>query len=221
MKPIIVLLAILILFLSACSPAAATPVVSVTPENTSTPTVTSTPRPTNTPQPTPTPVDTSTPTPMPEDVIASIQHNYAAFILAQTEAVLLNETADRVNTGKLTGFDSLGAVIAAGMLSKVVDESLPQVVQLDALKDNWAEIMSNHAKTRALLTKWLNKEIDSGAVVQGMTPILAAIDATMKNAEEVLSRQYGISRDALAKIREDAKKSLADAFSTKTPTAKP
>ena len=225
MKPLALLLSLLLFVLSACVPAAPTatptPTITTTPQPTSTPTLTATPTNTQTPMNTPTPVATSTLTPMPEEVKNSIRQNYMGLLMIQFEANLLNETATKVSTGELQGFESFGALIVVAALFKAGSDNYPKIVQLAPLKDSWAKMLTIHDQTRGILAQWINKEINSGNVIEQLKGYLSDLESTMQKVDGILSSQYGMRKSDLTKMRQDAMTSMKNIYATKTPTAKP
>ena len=74
-----------------------------------------------------------------------------------------------------------------------------------------------HESTKRLLSRWYNKEIDSGDVLVEVEPILAEADQIMTDFEQELSSTYGFDPEELKKVRDEAVQTMDHIFD-KTPT---
>ncbi len=188
--------------------------------NTPIPLSTFTPLPTSTSQPTntATPVATVTPTAIPDALKNSILQAYKLLILIQIDTNLLQETATRVNTGELSGFQSLGAVIALAALVNAVDQAIPEIQAPEQIKPQWDEAIVVHNQTKDILARWFNKDIDSSAVLDEVKPLITGIENTLSSVDNTLSKMYGFDPNELQKVRDDAIASVNEIWNTPTPT---
>ena len=211
----IYLLILLVVLVSACSSTTETQVISSTKiVELPTPTKTITPRPTVTPTFTP----TVTPTSIPEDVKNQILHAYKIMIFIEVEVNLLQEFAEKVNSGELSGFDSLGSMIVVAAFVEAIDQIIEETTIPDLFNPFWENAIPIHESTKDLLAKWFNKEIDSSAVLSEVAPYIDQINLTMDGLDQELSLKYGIETDELKAVREESVSSMDELFTTATPT---
>ena len=212
-KPIVKCV-ILIFLISACSPAKPivvpnaftdTPTRQV-PTNTQLPTSTYTPEP------------TLTQTPISQDERDILSQAYKIMLFIYLDLNMLSETANKINSGELSGFDAFGALFSQIALINAVDEAIPVTTVPNAITKDWEDATSIHEVTKEIVSKWWNKEIDSGEVMVQVSSYLDVIDKTMKSVEKDLARMFGGSARDLEKIREDAIQEFYGIFSTPTPT---
>ena len=152
------------LFLSACSPR----IVRVTPTMTKAPTETNTPHPTLTITPsitssptlTPTFTETPTPTKIPEELRNQIIQSYGTMLFIQANLVLLDETAQRVQSGELSGFDTLGAMIAIAAFVNAIDEAIPEIEPPKPFNSYWEDMLTIHKELKSIIRRWFNDEIE-------------------------------------------------------------
>ena len=216
---------LLLVTLAACSPAAATPSQPITlPTNVPTqtpvpasPTPTPPPTDTPTPPPTATPQPTPTATPLSDELRTEVINAYKIMLLIQIDANLINETAARVNSGELTGFDSLGALIAVAALVSVVDKAIPETEVPSLLQPFWDQVLPVHDQCKDIVARWFNKEITSTDVLAEMEPLLAAIDTILDETDQTLATEYGFDPQELQDQRDEAIQQINAALNTPTP----
>ena len=213
-------LAFLVILLTACSPSSSMPVV--TPTQTQVP-PSATPTLTATPTHTPTPTSTATPSPTPTLVPISTEEQglilqaYKIMLFIQLDANMLDQVATKVNAGELTGFNSLGGLIALAAVINAVDEAIPQTTTPEIFSPYWEQALSIHAATKDLTAKWFNKEIDSSVVLDDVAPYLEQIEKIMDDLDKELASSYGFNLQDMKKYREDAIQSFNGIFGTPTP----
>lgn len=151
-------------------------------------------------------------TPLPEQLSEQIEQTYTILVLIEANAELLNESALRVQSGQLDGFEGLGAVFAVAALIAAVDESIPQTVPPDPLRSAWNGATVVHQQTKDLAGRWLDKQVDSAQVVAEIEPLLTSIGEILTQAEAALGTEYGFDSDMLTREREDTIDSLPDVF---------
>ena len=132
-------------------------------------------------------------------------------------AELLNETATRVKSGELAGFDTLGALIALAAFVNAVDEGFAEVTPPELLVSSYEDALAVHNQIKDIFARWWDDQIDAAAVLQEMEPVLQAIDQTARTAEEILAREYGQDPDELTRIRQELIDSIPDIFATPEP----
>jgi hypothetical protein len=205
----------LIILITSCTPLSSSP--KVTPTNTpifptATPSPSLTPTLTHTPQPTP------TLTPIPAEEKEAVIQAYRIMLFIQIGANLLKNTATKVVTGELTGFDSFGAIIALSAFVNAVEEAIPQTKVPSIITSYWDQVLPVHTAIKDILSRWVNKEIDSNIVVKEIDPYLKQIEKIMDSMEKKLASSYGFDAKEMNKTREEAIQSMDAIFSTSTPT---
>ena len=175
------------------------------------------PAPSHTPEP---PPPSSTPSPLPEEISEAIRQTYLAIFLIQIDAQLVEEAASRTQSGDLTGFEQVGALLAIAALIEGVDQSLAEIMPPESLTDHLGDARLVHGQTKSLLAEWFNDEIDSAEVSAGMGPILLDAERVIAGAEQTLAEVFGFDLDQLAEERQETLDSLPDIFeSTPTPSS--
>jgi len=170
------------------------------------------------PQASPTPTSppavqpTPTATPLPEGLSEQIEQTYTILVLIQFNAHLLSETATRVQSGELEGFEALGALLAVAALIGTVDESIPQTVSPDVVDPAWNSAIIVHEQTKQLAARWLDKEVDSGQVVAEMQAVLRDIDEILTSAEAALGTEYNLDSNLLTQKRQEIINTLPEIF---------
>lgn len=220
-----IIIPIIALILSACSVGQATNVLpSATIESvvtsTSIPISTFTVMPTETSMPTNTPElsPTLTPTQLPDLLKNEILQAYKILLFVQINANLLKETAIRVNSGELSGFESFGTVVAVASLVNAVDEAIAENTPPKQLQIQWDKALDIHSQTKDILSRWFNKEIDSSVVLTEIEGPVIEIEDILSSVDKELSKMYGFDLDELQKVRDEAIVSINQIFNTPTPT---
>lgn len=179
-----------------------------------------TPSPTSSVTPTPPATPSLAPSPLPDDLSESIKQSYLAIFLIRVDAELVNEAADRTQSGDLTGFDQVGALLAIAAVMEGVDQSLPEITPPEPLQTYWEEARSVHEQTKEILGDWFNDELDSAEVLIRMESVLLTAEGIIENVEETLARDFGFDLEQLTEERQEILESLPEIFeSTSTPSA--
>src|SRR3990172_5518773 len=136
--------------LTACSPSSSVmpSTVSAIPSATLALTQAMTLTPSITPSPTLTPIPTGTPTPtqIPEELRNQIIQSYGIVLFVQATLELLDETAQRVKSGELSGLDSFGALIVIAAFVNAIDEAIPEIDPPPPIDYYWEDILNIHAE---------------------------------------------------------------------------
>jgi hypothetical protein len=166
-----------------------------------------------------TPSPSATPTPLPDDMREAIMQTYKGMLLVQLNANFLKETASKVNKGELGGFESLGAVIAVAALISGTQQAFEVIQPPEILTTDWQQAQKVHEATKDILIRWLDKDIDSGDVLNEIAGPLNEIEAALSSADHELSIRYGIDEAELRSERAAVMTSVGEIFAT--PTAIP
>lgn len=173
---------------------------------------------------TPLPTDTLEPAPpattLPDDLVKQIEQTYKALVLVQAAGEMLNETAIRIQAGELEGLESFGYLIAVGAIAKGVDESIAEMSPPDLLAAELEDAKAVNNEVRLVISRWLDKEIDSSQVVEEMEPLLVSIDDIVTKAEKILAEEFGRDPEELSEQRREAMESVSEIFDA-TPTPEP
>ena len=198
-----------------------------TPKPTATFTPTQTPKPTDTAAPptdTPTLTITLTPTPqpIPAEMLTQITTTYMIMIMAQMNTEMVAEMARRVASGELSGFDSLGAMIAVSAFIGAVLEAMPSKTPPAFWQPYWDEVEAIHSAVAGLVKRWWDKEIDSGEVLKQIGPLKESLVSALSAAEERLAQEYDVAdaRES-AQVREEAMSAVQGIFPTTAPSEQP
>lgn len=148
-----------------------------------------------------------------------VEQTYKALVLVQATAELLSETAKRVQSGELEGFESFGSLIAIGAIASGIDESLPQITPPDYLASDVRAAISLNDDIQALLSRWFDSEIDSTVVLEEIDPLLIEIDSLLTEAEEKLARESDLDAETLERTRQEAMESISEVFETTPDTS--
>jgi hypothetical protein len=223
-KKCVLTMLVLSLVLPSCAPDVSTTPTPQQEEEAEVPTVTPTselptiiPEPTVTPSPTSTPSPIPTPTSLPEDVRESILQTYKVMLFVQFNTNLLNETAIKVNTGELAGFESFGALLAVASMVNAVEEAIEEFEPDEMLSDYWRKAEDVHDRTKELVSKWFNQEIYSDDVLEEIDDLLIDIENTLSQVDRDLAEAYGFEQAELKAVRDEMLASLEDIFATPTP----
>jgi hypothetical protein len=125
-------------------------------------------------------------------------------------AEMLAETAVRVQTGELEGFESFGTLLVLAAIIEAVDESLPELEPMPELKGLWEEMLVVHERTKEVLSAWYDDEIDSTQVIAEVEPLLADAESALEDAERTLAREYGLPTDELKAVRQELVREMRD-----------
>ena len=210
---------------SGCSSAPAQPTSTPMPISTEQPTETPSPRPTDTPSPssTPEPTDNASPTPsatpLPESLREQILETWRPLTLVQANVEMLAETAARVESGELEGFESFGTLIVLASFVEAVDESLPGLEPMPELEGQWNDMVVVHEKTKELLAAWYDEEIEATQVIADVEHLLTDADNAMGQVERILARDYQLPSEELTATRQELMQEMRDIIAgLETPT---
>lgn len=179
------------------------PTSSETSEPTETATLTSTPTETPTPTASATWTLTPTPTPIPEELRKDILNAYRTMVVIHVNSELLGETADRVQSGELSGIEEAMIILVLSGLIQAVENALPEFVPPEALSVYWANVVAVHEQTQDVMRRWLTQEILSPQVVGEMESVLALAENTLAAAEAGLAQGFGFDSILLTEQRQE------------------
>lgn len=221
----LIVLVILVLAITACRSAAPTS----TPENTDEPpaATTTAPQPEAGPSesadPSPTTPPTAAPTPavieLPEAEREQLLSTYKALLLVQINTGLLEDTARKIESGELSGFENFGAVLVTAAMLGASEEAFKELEPSDILKEHWLAAKAIHDQTRELMGRWVDEEINASDVLSEIEEPLVEIETIMTRAESELAERYGIDSSEMKAAREEIMTKMEDIFAT--PTAIP
>ncbi len=147
--------------------------------------------------------------------------SYRLMVLAELDARLLLEFAQRVEAGTLTGSESQSSFLGLGVILEAVGASLNKFVPPAALDLYWMSISANAETTQAVFTRWEDEEIDSSAVIVQLQPVIADLNATVADAGALLASRYGFDPVSLSGSRDEVMGTIPVFFETPTPAAIP
>lgn len=198
---LIVLLSIL---LTACGQQQASPtntsIPTAPPSNTPEPEPTSTPMP-----PTPTLADPSS---IPEDV----SKNYLALLTLNITAILLEETAESIQSGDSEGIEAFASLITIAALLDPLGEALDQPPATLVLEKAWEDAKRILEAEISITARWFNDEIDSAIVLEELPGLLDEVNDMLQKAERALADEYNIDRSKFEDFREESMEDLRAEF---------
>jgi len=188
------------------------PTSTDTPEPTETATLTSTPTETPTPTASATWTLTPTATPIPEELARNTLNEYRTMVVIQVNSELLSETADRVQSGELSGIEQAMIILVLSTLIQEVETALPVLVTTEALSVYWRDVVAVHEQTKDIMRRWVTQEILSPRVVGEMESVLTLAEETLAAAEAGLAQDFGFGPILLAEQREEVLGYVDDLF---------
>ncbi|NTU86277.1 MAG: hypothetical protein HGA45_44275 [Chloroflexales bacterium] len=207
------ILALLGVLLAACGASSAGTAYTAPP---SAPSPAAPPSPTAPPSSTATPASTAAPTPD-AAALSDVERGYATLVLLQGSAVMLEESAAKIQSGEAQGLAGFGQLIAIGAVLRAVDEALAEEPPVPALAASWSAARAAAPRLRDVLSRWVDKQITSADIPQELAPIKLEIDDILLGAERDLAGAYAVDRADLAKTREEALDKVKGIFEP-TPT---
>ena len=81
-----------------------------------------------------------------------------------------------------------------------VDQRLLELAPQEPFKADWQAAHRVHAQTKAVLTQWINHQVDSTTAENEMLPLFKDIEALVTRVQDILATQDGISKIDLAKM---------------------
>ncbi|MCC7362718.1 MAG: hypothetical protein IT317_24770 [Anaerolineales bacterium] len=145
---------------------------------------------------------------------------YKIMVFAQAAAELLDETATRLQEGKIDGFQAFGYLLGAGVVTKAVAES--EIEPVPALTDVFGDTLVLNAQVRDVVSRWFNKDITSKQVLEELPPIQSEFEQVLAEAEQALQGEYGLDAEEMGDVRRTAMDDFAKLFEpTPTPTVIP
>lgn len=126
------------------------------------------------------------------------RREYTVLVLLDGVPMLLEEAA-RSEPG---GFETLGAIVAAGVPLAAVDDALRREPDAAPLRPMWREARVASAQLASLLTRLSNDDLPLDALPAELAPIHAATSRLLDEAEAALGREYGMDRADLRQLRE-------------------
>lgn len=169
----------------------------------------------------------ATPAPVGTEVALTTQEreafaqSYRLMILAELDARLLLEFAQRVEGGRISGSESTGSFLGLGAIFQAVGESLNDFKPPAALDRYWKSIIADTGSTQDIFTRWQDEAIDPSTVIAELQPVITDLNGTVADAGALLGSQYGFDPVALSAARDEVMGTIPVFFETPTPTAGP
>lgn len=173
--------------------------------------------PTNTSPPaTATPQPAATPT-LTSEQLEGVQASYMTLVLLEGGVVMLEETAQQIQSGAIGGVEGWGDLIAIGAVLSAVEEELNQPPPITVLQPAWEEARIAFPLVRDVAKRWLDEEITATEVKGELGPAQQRVSHTLDLAEEALAQAFGGDREELRQWRQEAMTELRVALAS-TPT---
>jgi hypothetical protein len=147
--------------------------------------------------------------------------SYRLMVLAELDARLLLEFAQRVEGGRSSGSESTGSFLGLGAIFQAVGESLNAFAPPAALDRYWGSILTDAEATQDILTRWEDEAINASTVIAELQPVITDLNTTVADVGALLGTSYGFDPVALSAARDEVMGTIPVFFETPTPTAKP
>lgn len=203
----LLLMILLVLFLAACTPSEPEP--TVTPQPTSTPASTATA--THTPEPTATytPEPTATPVPDQDELKKTWQPAIGGIALQNGICPMIIETANKLQSGEIDGWDAFAEMVAEAMFINALDESFAEWEPESEVADYKELILAYNETMKTVLADWYNDEITSEDVPGLLEDECAAIEESVQTIVED-AQAFGMNTETLEAILDEMEQSLTD-----------
>ncbi len=142
-------------------------------------------------------------------------------VMVQVDAEYLNETAQKVKSKELRGFQEAVVIMILVNLVDAVEKNIPNITPPDILKSYWKDTRSVHEQAKDILSRWLGKKIMSGDVLLEMEPVLKQMAQVAGDAEEALARKYGFDPSLLSAQRQEVLDLVQGLLGIPTPATAP
>jgi hypothetical protein len=130
-----------------------------------------------------------------------IIQGYQLLVLAQANAILLDETAQRCESGLLGDAHLMNALIALNATMMTLDDVALEISTPALLAPELRDAMLLSAASQVLVDKWLHGEIDAARVKEEMVTILEGFEAVILAAEQGLTSGYSFDQAHLSHIQ--------------------
>ncbi len=130
-----------------------------------------------------------------------IIQGYQLLVLAQANAILLDETAQRWESGLLGDVHLMSALIALNATMMTLDDVALDISTPALLAPELRDAMLLSAATNAVVERWLRGEIDAAGVKEEMVTILEGFEAVVLAAEQGLTSGYSFDQAHLSHIQ--------------------
>ena len=130
-----------------------------------------------------------------------IIQTYQLLVLAQTNAVLLDETARRYESGMLEDAGLMQALIALNAAMMTLDGVALEISIPALLATDLREALMLSMTCDRILDGWLRGELDAAGVMEEMQSVLSRFEAVVLGAEQGLVSGYDFDQAHLSRIR--------------------
>jgi hypothetical protein len=142
------------------------------------------------------------------DLSDPLRRGYSALALLQGLTVMLDDTAQQLQAGKLDGARGLDVLAATGGALKAVRAVLDEPPPADALQTAWDEANRQVPQIQDIVSRWSANKISPQEVAGLLKPVQAQATQALAAAESALTQEYGVDPRQLRQVREDALNSL-------------
>ena len=160
-------------------------------------------------------------TPVPPELAEQLDALHMAMFLIQVDAELLAEAAFRVQSGTLDSARLVGVVAAIAEYADTVDQIGSGIPVPDDLSPAWDEAFEAHAETKAILSRWIDGEIEPADVIAQMEAVRESAAHALQVGEQAIAQLFALGTAGLAAAREDALAGIVQRVFEPTPTAAP
>jgi len=161
----------------------------------------------------PTPTPTKEAQPVSDELKEEVLQAYKILIFIQANTNSLKETAEKVYSGELEGFESFGALITHAAMAEAVDQVIDEIEVPFLIKPYWNDALSVQESVKSMISDWFDKEIDSSIVMENVDPYIEEIEDIMDDVNQSLKSELGLDNDEIEQFREDAIYDLYEALS--------
>jgi hypothetical protein len=137
-----------------------------------------------------------------------LRRGYSALAMLQGVSVVLDETAQQMQAGKLDDARVQDVLAATGSVLKSVRDVLSEPPPADGMQTAWDEADHQVGQTQDLVSRWSGNKISPREVEDQLKPVQEQGTHMLATAESALTQEFGVDPGALRQAREDAMNSL-------------
>ena len=148
---------------------------------------------------------------------APLRQGYSALAMLQGLTVVLGETAQQVQTGKLDAARVQDVQAATGGVLKSVRDVLAEPPPVDGMQTAWDEADRQAGQIQDIVSRWSANKLSPQQVEDQLKPLQEQGTHMLATADSALTQAFGVDPGALKQAREDALNSVRSALQA-TPT---
>ena len=147
-----------------------------------------------------------------------LRRGYSALAMLQGVSVVLDETAQQMQAGKLDDARVQDVLAATDSVLKSVRDVLSEPPPADGMQTAWDEADHEVAQIQDIVSRWSANKLSLREVEDQLKPVQEQGTHMLSTAESALTQEFGVDPGALRQAREDALNSVRNTLlATPTP----